>query len=746
MKKLLLLLTFCLSIISGFSQLMELTGKVVIHNSQYKTGKTEYVQNAYVSADFATPDDTDETGVYNLNFQGLANGTSVELSAEKEGLEVVNNRDLLDVVIPRNRELTIYMAEKGALAKAQTELYQINLKSITAEYDQFIERLKTDQEAALTELRGNFQQEIENRWDAEELLRKQLDETKKRLPAMAKKYARINLDIASDNYRRAYEAFKLGQLDSVIFLLDSNTLNAKANLATIDTLVRQRAVLDFAISENERIILQKIEGLELVSQAYELKFEFKKSSEAYLKKIKILEELEIYPSELAIAYDNYSLIMSQMGNPKQALLWSKKAVALGKKVKTSKYSPEVFSLAYSNLSNHFHFLFQEDSALVYNRKAIKILKQNGIKIERLYAQNYNRISGPYRRIGQYDSAFFFIRKAIQIHQTSVIDNPLDELSIYYLSLGACHEDVGAYDSAQFYTKKSIEISQNINPRPLRRLAYGYSLISGYLSSEGQQKYMMGDTSILKIKIMEALPYIRRSIRIQENILDPLHPDLAFSYSAIAELYSILQNWTRINSNNTQLDSALFYARKALHIQEKSLGLTHPALAPNYIQVGVIMAIQEDFDSAIVCFNKAKGMYQNSPNSSSTLASTYGNLAIAYSEKADFDSAYKYLCMKVNIYENSFGSESSFLIPEYQNLASILVKAGKVPKAIEYIEKSLFILNKQEKEIEGEEGKTVIDMAIELYENRLAQLKEFGANKSSQKAIAKRLKELQKMSE
>jgi hypothetical protein len=136
---------------------VELRGTVAVHNSKYETGEVIYVQNAYLSAPFTVPATSDVEGVFVLEFVGLASGTALKIEAEKAGLEVVNTRELEEVVIGRKFPLRIYVAEKGKLAQAQTELYKISKQALFARRDALIARLRADTEesqAAMAELQA----------------------------------------------------------------------------------------------------------------------------------------------------------------------------------------------------------------------------------------------------------------------------------------------------------------------------------------------------------------------------------------------------------------------------------------------------------------------------------------------------------------------------------------------------------------------------------------------------------------
>lgn len=70
-----------------------LKGQVSKQNTKYNTGNIEYIKDAFVSAPFTKPNDTDVQGRFELEFVGLDAGTEVELQVEKDGLDVVNLYD-----------------------------------------------------------------------------------------------------------------------------------------------------------------------------------------------------------------------------------------------------------------------------------------------------------------------------------------------------------------------------------------------------------------------------------------------------------------------------------------------------------------------------------------------------------------------------------------------------------------------------------------------------------------------------
>ncbi|MFM9949519.1 MAG: tetratricopeptide repeat protein [Saprospiraceae bacterium] len=363
------------------AQQIPLTGQVSILNSKYNTGKIEYVKDAYVSSPFTKPDDTDDNGIFHMEFVGIKEGVSIQLNVEKPGFEVVNKRDLLDVVIGRKTTFRVFLAPKGQLALAQTELYQVNIKSLTARYDQTIKRLRqegAESRAAISQLEEQLGRTIANRFEAEELLNEQLASLKKRLPEIAVELASANLDFASDMYRKAYEYFKAGEIEKTIEALDETKLDAEAK-----DVINNIAQLDSNISNLDTAHLFVQKQLSLSFESYRLK------ARSFLKNLQPREALTQYENalkllqenpdgrhqELADTYEEAAAVYRENGNTQKALEYlvagiQTKEAYFG--VGHSKIIP-----AYQLASAAFQETGNLDAAIYYGAKACEAIQKEG---------------------------------------------------------------------------------------------------------------------------------------------------------------------------------------------------------------------------------------------------------------------------------------------------------------------------------------------------------------------------------
>ena len=200
---------------TGLAQQAQVEGRVSIHNSKYRTGEVQYVPNTYITAFQAQPANSDNEGKFQLTFVGLPPGTSVSLAPEKQGLVVVNGYELDRVVIDQKEPVRVFLTSREELAQAQAELYNISREALFAKKDALIARLRkndADTKKAMAELEEFFGHPIESRFEAETELISRIKELERQLPQYAQDLARQNLDFASEQYIKAYEYFKAGEV------------------------------------------------------------------------------------------------------------------------------------------------------------------------------------------------------------------------------------------------------------------------------------------------------------------------------------------------------------------------------------------------------------------------------------------------------------------------------------------------------------------------------------------------------
>ncbi|GJM33849.1 MAG: hypothetical protein DHS20C18_28500 [Saprospiraceae bacterium] len=412
------------------AQQISLIGQVSIHNSKYNTGQIEYVKDVYVSAPFTNPDDTDDNGTFNLVFVGISEGTSVKLNIEKAGLEVVNKRDIQDVVIGRRTPVKIYLAVKGQLAKAQTELYNISLKTITTRHDRIISELRKQgrqSETTIAELEQKLNRTIANRDEAEDLLNEQLESLKKRLPGIALELASVNLDFASKMYRQAYEYFKVGEIEKAIETLDESKLDAEAmdvvnNIENLDTSIIN--LEDAKLSEEQR--------MSVTIKKYHLK------AISFLDAEQYLDAIEQYEPALALLEKNKKGRHQQLAN------------------------------VYWETADVYQKLGASQKALQYQQKSVEVNEAFFGENHRELLPYYQTLSMAFYQNDDLNNAINYSSKAFETSKT-INAFPSLELDAAKARLAELHEIRGSkYQAQEEYADAITDFQRALELQPFRK--------------------------------------------------------------------------------------------------------------------------------------------------------------------------------------------------------------------------------------------------------------------------------------
>ena len=144
MIKKIVLISLGLIFFKAQSQSIVFKGIVYEHNSKTKTGQIKLISDAQVIIPRSVPVATDIKGKFKTVSEGLKLGSSVNFNIIKPGYEVVNLKEIENVMVGRLDDLIIYMAPKNDLYKAQQEYYQIAKKSVETSYIKKINLLKSE--------------------------------------------------------------------------------------------------------------------------------------------------------------------------------------------------------------------------------------------------------------------------------------------------------------------------------------------------------------------------------------------------------------------------------------------------------------------------------------------------------------------------------------------------------------------------------------------------------------------------
>ncbi|MFN0189058.1 MAG: hypothetical protein ACKVQV_10190 [Bacteroidia bacterium] len=291
-----------LSIESLFSQQIILKGQITIQNSQYRSGKIEYVKGAIVSCPLAgsTICETDDQGFFALTFVGIKSTTSVNLYVEKNGLEVVNSWALNEVTIGREKILSIWMAQRGEIPRLQADLYVTNKQKLFQQKDATIKRLNAgveESKKALKELNIKFGTDFQSVSEAIKYITEKTEELASQIPSLLKDLTTVNLDFCSAIYRKAYEYFQKGNTKMTIETLKDSELDILYESSLSD-----KNSADSLNNSSKYKMDEWLNSSKLKASSFFLESDFKEAAKAYKKILKILVENNYSKKEINKIY------------------------------------------------------------------------------------------------------------------------------------------------------------------------------------------------------------------------------------------------------------------------------------------------------------------------------------------------------------------------------------------------------------------------------------------------------------
>lgn len=211
------------------AQRIDLPGVVVVQNSEYETGHRRYVSDASVRAPLAKAVTSDKEGRFALVFAGVENGTPVRITVEKPGMEVVNNKEIEEVILGRAPQFKVVMADAKKLAEARMNFYNVATGSITRSFERKMILLRDSSvklEARMAAINRELEDTLGTIGQAMEAIAHQRDQALARSQDLAHEFASVDLDDASARYRQAYAFFSRGEIDSTLSVLDADRLGA----------------------------------------------------------------------------------------------------------------------------------------------------------------------------------------------------------------------------------------------------------------------------------------------------------------------------------------------------------------------------------------------------------------------------------------------------------------------------------------------------------------------------------------
>ena len=274
-----LLFMLCVSYGTARAQSMDLMGKVVLHNGITETGRSVPVVGASLRAPQAKSAISDREGRFTLRFMEVQAGSQVAVTVSATDL-VPLDPDALRRLTLGLHEVRVVMADPERLADAQLEYHNVAVCELERRHREELDRLRNTQRT-LTERLVEFERAGHRRVDdlseAMQVLEIERAAALQQIADLASRFARVDLDVASERYRQALTAFRVGRISETMALLDTAALAGELRLAVAD---RERG---------ERLVSAADKAIRDVLDAYELRADMLQTTLRYADALVALE-------------------------------------------------------------------------------------------------------------------------------------------------------------------------------------------------------------------------------------------------------------------------------------------------------------------------------------------------------------------------------------------------------------------------------------------------------------------------
>ncbi|MBV6341500.1 tetratricopeptide repeat protein [Candidatus Magnetobacterium casense] len=219
-------------------------------------------------------------------------------------------------------------------------------------------------------------------------------------------------------------------------------------------------------------------------------------------------------------FNTYAVLLWNLGDTKQAIMFYEKALAIRLVVYGEKH-PNV-ATSYNNIGTAYRILCNQDQAIVFHEKALTLwLEIYGEKHSDV-ATSYNNIGVVWHNSDNPKQAIEFYEKALAVC-LEIYGERHPNVATSYNNIGLVWYTLGDSKQAITYLEKAIAIGLEV---------YGekHPNIAGSYNNIGLTWMALGDSK-------QAIAYIEKAIAIGLEVYGEKHPNMATSYDNLAKAYS-----------------------------------------------------------------------------------------------------------------------------------------------------------------------------------------------------------------
>lgn len=706
--------------------------------------------NVQVIFSDALPSSSDQSGRFRLAFSGKKPGDLIFFQEiTKKDYEIVNQKELHVLKIGSNTNLgkDIILTKVGQLDAAKKEYYGISDKALQASFNKekiaLQERLKNVQ---LT------QQEYLGKFNA---LSEQYEQQQKDLDALADVFARTNFDDVSEEYKQAFELFKVGKINEALKILEGTNLLSRTEKRLKEKKRIEAAAIKIAEQkeQNEKEIQEDLQGLQLQAQLYVLTFQVEKAeglydqvlrldstdltilqdvadfyreNHRYDKAIHLLNSIIVHPLAQdwlkANAHgeigDMYTAI-GQVGPATQAYLVCQKIYSdLLSENPKSLYWKNGFAvsleklgdinISLGDLDKALSFFLEERNLYIELCKSYPISEEfkNGLSF------SYERLGETYTSLGHLDKALAFFEDFSKVMEDLYVSysqnvNFKIRLAISYSKLGETQTALGRLNKALIFFEKNNELSKELYYSYPKNVICKETLACSY-DNLGEINRALGNLD-------NSLTFFEGFTRLMKELYESYPKNVKFK-NGLAISYEKLGS-TNIALGN--LDKALTYFDERSRLGNElcesfpqHVDFKH-GLAIGYKKLGSTYSALGNLDKALSYFEKglilSKDLYESYPQNidfKNNLAISYSKLGDVYTALGHFDKSLiyfkQYIRFEKELYESNIQNVDfkNGLAISYEKLGSTYYALGNLNESLTFfqlyyqLEKDLYELNPQ----------------------------------------------------
>jgi len=397
---------------------------------------------------------------------------------------------------------------------------------------------------------------------------------------------------------------------------------------------------------------------------------------AFQKALEIAERL--YPeanyrnghADLATSLNNTGLVLTDLGEPRKALPYCERALAMNERLYDGKDHPEL-ATSLSNMGRVLHSLREGRKALTYYERALAMNERLLDKKDHPdLARSLNNMGFVLQSLGEMRKALDYFERALAMRERLYDKKDHPELATSLSNVGFALRFLGERRKSLDYFERSLAMDERLyEKKDHPHLAASLGNIGGVLKDLGE--------------VRKALGSHERALAMYERLYDKKdHPELAKSLNSVG---SMLQ-W-------------LGEGGKALGYYERSLAMTerlydkkdHPDLATTLNNMGFVLRSLGQARKALPYFERSLGMRERlfDKKDHPLLATSLNNLGAVLSSLGEPRKALDYyergLAMRERLYAKK---DHPLLGSSLHNMGAVLEELGEPRKALDYYERAL----------------------------------------------------------